>query len=240
MSIIGKNNAIISVGISCQTAIQINKNAGMISKILGEKLEVHRFHFDFAICNPCHIGFNLKSLMPVPEEPQELMHCSPKFHAPLWFERGKIFYFHDFHDNGNPLDVEGNFQGSCARLNQIRERFIDLRNVKNRYFFISNTQNDVEWHKIHSDIHGIDYTITKSSLQSIQDGLDGLFPGDNKLIVVAYEDRISAAAMAAPWKTIIMDQDSSPYEGDDAAWRQIFQDTLNQNRGRCWSFLAGI
>jgi hypothetical protein len=211
MSACGKNLAIISIGVSCQSSMQIRINAPAISKLTGEEVSKSSFPFDWLIMPPfsfCRIAEN-GAVFPKSFDDVD---TASKI-KPSW--NGAYFWHEDINSD--------NFDNLKEKYNYISLKLFTHR--RRRVFVISNTQNNLDYVSAETDI---DFTLGRAQIIAVQRSLDNLFRiGTNELIVVTSEDRVADDPADWPAHHYLVDRstrESDDWVGDVTQWDRIFSE----------------
>lgn len=228
MSVQGEHAAVVSVGVSCQAAIQIRKHAGLLSELLGEALTPARFPFDWIIAPAASASRFVLNRLPLPASSKHLEPVGGRGAETFaWYPQGGFHLIHDFHSSdGRSLDLEGAFAATVERYARARERFMELARRRTRYFVLANTQNNLEYTSASPVRFDIGFDLP--DLAAMQSALDHLFPGENRLIVVTYRHRATEAARQSSWAPVILEPDRSEWDGDEAAWGELFRTQMRR------------
>jgi len=224
MSAVGDGFAVISIGVSCQTSMQIRYHSKLISELSGanvdsdnEFLSAKSLPFDWRVV-PVPAFIRMAGRRAVfPPTLDEVSHAST---GTATWEGG--YFWHDQID-------ESTFETVVAKYRHTEDRL--FATTGRRVFVLSNTQNDLE---LTSATHGIDFSFREDAVHSVLDAIATLFPdGTNELIVVTSEDRSVGDTSLWPAKTYLIDRSTLPPTdtiGDYGQWEQIFRNYFSSSR----------
>ncbi|TWI87553.1 hypothetical protein JM93_02119 [Roseibium hamelinense] len=140
MSAGGENTAIVSLGMSCQSARQIRKSIDVLSASLGEQVKPDRSFFDGLIapitgmCRLFEDGFPIFSREQIIPGPGE----------PTWQPYG-IRFLHHFRDEAGTADVLVQFEENLSRFSYLRQKFLRLRDRARVIFLWCPTPRTTCW-----------------------------------------------------------------------------------------------
>ncbi|MFG1433299.1 hypothetical protein V5F44_20545 [Xanthobacter sp. V2C-8] len=233
MSAESKSLSIISLGVSCQTAMQIRHHAKLIAsltgedvEIAGEELEGSTFPFDWRIMPAdafCWMAENRQFFPKTPFELSRRIGEWPVDVPPHWDDSNSIFW-HDFKVTEVAWDVEKTFDVTAEKYRYTTEKF--LNRTKRSIFILSNTQNNLK--SVVTDVVGLKFDFDRKLITRVRRSLEALFPKlDIELIVVAAPDRVRDDVRQWPAEAYVLDQSHlSPDDvrGDADKWEAIFHD----------------
>lgn len=234
MSAIGSGSWVISIGMSCQSAMQIRRQAGLLSRLLGEPLKLSTFPFDWLILPPegfCSL-LGGEEQARFPAGPADLEHQPQMGPNALFWPRHGFYFWHDFYEKGQPLDLAGQFETVRAKYAYQWEKL--LRPPARRVFVLSNTQNNLDALAARS---GLSFTLDGARIGAVQAALEARFPsgGSNELIVAAYADRLAddpaGWPQACPTKCYVLEPDESGFGGCDRQWAALLADYFGAEPG---------
>lgn len=237
MSAAGSSLAIVSLGVSCQTALQIRHNIASIPELydaqLGHsvalELDESSFPFDWRIMSPASFTLMARDRLFFPVSPSELTnHAGRNGEAlfPYWPKK-ECYFWHDFRVAEGEWDVHATFDDMTSKYAHTVGKF--LRPTSKRLIFvIANTQNNLD--KV-SRRTGLNFYFDRRAIEDVRKSLDLLFPDRTiELIVVTTESRSASDRADWPARTYVIDQASMGPEdvyGDGGQWREIFVDYLS-------------
>lgn len=218
MALFGKTIAIASVGISCQTAHQIEHHHALLEQLAGEQLVKHATPFDWTICAPLDVAGMIRDRETFPNDVSELTR-KDNWPKPYW-PRRRCWFWH------KKLDVPGQFRSHCLYEAQ---RWEEIRDRPRRLFFLSNTQNNLA--RIE---HGIETALKPDPLWFLSTALYHAF-GEHSLHVVSHDPApdfprflTSRKAKAPRWHQI--ERDGSQWHGSASEWRKVFEAAFQREK----------
>jgi len=221
MALIGKNLALASVGIACQTAHQIELHHPMISHLAGEDLEAHGTPFDWLLAPVSSVAQMIQSNCFYPADISELSGTK----QPYWPRMGVHFWHHKFDD---PAQFSGWGEHVVATWQRLRE-------AKRKIFIISNTQNNIAAALMEAGRDRIETRLLWEEVFRLFAELARAF-GEVELHVVTTDRRaidLKTDAIQVPWasgrtpiKIHKFEEDPSKWVGNAAAWQKLFQEIV--------------
>lgn len=227
--------SIVSLGVSCQTAIQIRRYvlslpaADQTFDELGKELILSKssFPFDWRI-QP------VKSLIQMaetgtffPETPNEMLARSGTYESgdpPPFWTRMNCFLWHDFKASEAHWEIDATFAATKEKYDHTIGKFLGLSSER-LIFVVSNTQNNLV---NMSGPDGRNFYLDTATITGLRAALDALFPDRlYELIVVTSEERSSPDRSEWPCALYVIDQadlGAADYHGDFAKWNGIFTD----------------
>lgn len=233
MSAAGSNLAVVSLGVSCQSAMQIERHiarmpelAGVdVSSALFDGFEKSGFPFDWRIQPAGSFHKQATARQFFPSTPEDLVPRRGEIGEtapPLWVGMDCHFW-HDFGTKYPYWDVLDAWDKTQEKHIGRIAKFLEL-GAKRTIFVLSNTQNNL-WRV--SELTGLDFSFDASAIKSVRSSLELLFPKHEiELVVVTTEERSSSDRNTWPAATFVIDQkDLGPDDvaGDNRQWTEIFR-----------------
>lgn len=219
MSVIGSETAIVSLGMSCQSAYQIRRHAELISSCLkgGEALEASRLPFDWLICPPSSARRILEDgrFFPNHSDALEIKH------APYWRDYDTHFW-HDFLDGDRNYDLPQNFRGTQEKYERLAEKFHALGKLRRLVFVLSNSQNNLEF--VANRILAPKKRISAAQIEELCDTTDRFFGRRCEYIVVTHSTRLDCDPDRDNVEVYRIDRDPSEWRGEPRMWARVFTD----------------
>jgi hypothetical protein len=215
MALIFDRLAICSLGMSCQTAMQIDANREHIEGLVGQKATRHTTPFDWIVCGPHSIARMISENRFFPDDPEAFS----KTPQPRWDEM-QCLYFHE-------EKVRTNFEELRSKWDHIGRNFANLVLPARKIFILSNTQNnllemgsvlDKGWSKL-----------SDKSIQWVRTALEARF-GRVELHCVVYGDHHLLTDAAAIEGLHVIAKDDSDVKGDQAAWQAVLSRIIGAAR----------
>jgi len=229
MSVLSETAAVVSLGRSCQTAIQVRRHCGIISDAFGETFAPQSLPFDWNIMRWEAIGQLVLGLDRFPPDPSALT-ClrTERPLAPLWREKGVVFW-HDFgaaidlgEDGGVPLsegsDIAIVFDAEREKYRRRYQKFDALREKQRRHFIVSNTQNNLDFV---TEVTGWAFSFAAAEIRQLKEVLDEVFGPGNALHVVCYDRTDFSLPEGTGIHIHRFEVDSSHVDGDDVQWAAL-------------------
>lgn len=209
MAAVGESLAVVSLGMSCQTAEQIRRNVGLLSELAGEELEVKGTPLDWLITSPDGIVSMLDSFEFAPGSVEEL---EPR-DKPYW-PKHECYFWHE--------PAFSHPRAFLSKADHLRKNLRRLGEIGRRVFFFSNTQNNLP--RIRETMGGMDFVLTPEGLEKLRGSLRRQF-GDHELYVVTYPDRHTLQGVDGVFE---IEPDQTDWRGDASKWASIFEQTIGR------------
>lgn len=204
---------LISLGVSCQTAFQLEDQKALLEEISGETAEYRNTPFDWLLCPPASAGAILDDDVFFPAEDAELA----LLETPYW-RRHRVHYLHEPTILNDPSKVRAKFAHTAQTLRRARQ-------AKRRVLLISNSQRNVADYD--ARISSEWYRFTPENMATLRDSVERFF-GPSKLYAISERGRHDLAAQPwvfevtppayKPWK--------APLRGQPDQWAAIFKAIL--------------
>lgn len=212
MTLIGKTSAVVSLGLSCQTAWQLHLNREFLSELISEELTFKKSLFNYTLSQPAEI---CKYLSQGPGQIISASDITVNEENYLYVERLKLWLVHD-----SKVLTPDNFPVVASKYSYLSDNFWNIRNCQRRLFIVSNTQNNL----YRQDIPGVrKFALDEKDMRSIRRSIAAAFPtGENIVEFVCYSDRVTAPS--SNFHTI--ETDDSWWEGDKEKWAALYPHLL--------------
>lgn len=230
MSLVGTKAAIVSLGMSCQTTLQIDDHAELIAQAVGDDtLKPSSMPFDNLVCDPVAAARLLETDTFYPAGAAELaLHrgafwvthkvyfrheCTLRKSRPIEYLRGKV-------------DLARGYRDLAGKFAHLAEKLRRLAQLERLVFVISNTQNDLEEYRAEV---GIDPVVSADAIRRLCDACDGYFGRPCEYILASYETRMTGSASRSGLSQFTLRPDLSEWAGDHAQWRAVWTDYFRAN-----------
>ena len=222
MSVRGQRTAFISIGLSCQPALQLYRNREHLASLVGEPLDYSSSFFNWLMLSADEIP-RLMERMTAPIEASSIgLPAGVKVPVLVGYRAWL------FHDGPNTKITRKKHRLLVAKYEHLRQNFLDLCSRPTRHFVLSNAQNNLA--VVHPHLSD-DMTITfdDALIATIKATVDRLFPaGENHLLVVGRSDRLEQP-MGCPVR--VPPADDTMWHGDTAAWAHVLEDHVRSLQG---------
>lgn len=221
MSAIGEKTAVISIGMSCQSAHQIRANIKTLQAALGdETLTPKSLPFDWLICPPLSAMSILSDPVRLPARDEMAMNSRP-----FWMKKNAYFWHH-FRNDKKEYDLDSSYDDTLAIYRGRWERFkhLEKATTKRTICVLSNTQNDLSLTE--ATVGTVSSLFRASELKLLADEVQTHFARKLEFIVVTRPDRYISDVTLNDMKLYMHEPDSSAWEGDDAQWANTFRKAL--------------
>ncbi|MBD8892931.1 hypothetical protein [Roseibium litorale] len=218
MSAGSPHTAIVSLGMSCQSARQIRTSLEILSEALGETLEPERHFFDGLISPVAGMAQLFEDGFPIFR--REDIADGPGH--PTWQPYG-LRFLHHFREEGQAADIDAHFAGDLSRFTYLRGKFKALADRPRVVFVISNSQNNLSEVAEETDIE--DLTFVEEDLLRLQRAVDLWLGRPCEYLIVSHPERHGGISLP---ELTILDPDDSEWTGDKRQWRSLFRDYLSR------------
>ncbi|MDX5592940.1 hypothetical protein [Pseudovibrio sp. SPO723] len=216
MSAAGQNTAVVSLGISCQSARQIRTHVELISSLIGEPVQHVSHFFDGLITPPEGLAKLLDDGFPLFTREQ----IEEGAGHPTWHPYG-IRFFHHFRGEDGIADVNRYFENETSRFSYLKNRFLELRNAQHLLFVLSNSQNNLD--EVAEETELGPFHFEQRHLEELKASLRAFFAKDCDLLVVSHEEKVVDVEYD---HLHILEPDSSEWTGDKRQWAEVFRKHL--------------
>jgi hypothetical protein len=212
MSARGKETAFISIGLSCQPALQLYRNRQHLASLVGEPLDYSSSFFNWLMLSADEIP-RLLERMTAPIEASAIDLPAGERVPVLAGYRAWLF-----HDGPTSKITRKKFRQLVAKYEHLRQNFLELCARRTRHFVLCNAQNNLA--AVHPHLSDtLTTTFDDTLIASIRAAVDRLFPaGRNRLLVVGRADRLQRPMRRHVRVPVA---DDTEWEGDTAAWAAI-------------------
>ncbi|GAA0779017.1 hypothetical protein E1180_19275 [Roseibium denhamense] len=221
MSIGDSQTAIISLGISCQSARQIRDCRQSVSGLLGADLQPERHFFDGLISPLGGLAQLFADGFPMFE--RDSLTAGPGH--PTWNPYGFRF-LHHFRDAFGRIDLEGSYRHEHGRFSHLKTKFDALRSRARIVFVISNSQNNLDEVGVETGVAGFDFR--SGGIDHLQRAVDAYLGRSCEFLIVSYPER--CGDLRHP-NLYLLTRDQTEWVGDKAQWRAVFSAFLGQGAG---------
>ncbi|MGV1761848.1 hypothetical protein [Rhizobium sp. P44RR-XXIV] len=211
MSIVSENQAFISIGVSCQTAQQLQQHAGFLSSLLNDRLRERSGFFNWVFVSSSEIAKVVNRLLIGPITPQSL-YVPVHAREALRLEDFKLWFWHEkLSDEVNQDDVEK----IAAKYERLRNNFLKMLEKPIRYIVLSNTQNNIENFYPHK-IQGMDIFLDADIVSEIACAPWATNQyGNAQIIALTYPRRWRGRPHGS---VSYLEEDDSDWQGNMASW----------------------
>lgn len=220
MSAEGHSTAIVSLGISCQSARQIRTHAEEIGHQLGENIQPARHFFDGLIA-------------PVPGVARLFEDGFPLFgpgnirmgpHHPVWHPYD-IHFLHHFRDEAGAVDIAGRMSEELSRFGHMRGKLQRLSRFERLVFVLSNSQNNLTM--VQEETGLTDLHFEASAVGRLRHAVEQYLGRPCEFILVSLDGR-HAGDLAD--EVHVLSPDDSEWTGDKGQWRALLLERLAADR----------
>lgn len=226
MSLLGTKIGVVSLGMSCQSAHQIEHHARLIAQLTGDSsAKISRFPFDNLICPPQSAVRMLQADRFHPASMEDLTVGEGAY----WREMDAHFW-HEFRPKRTGLfrrkimDPVKAFSALMQKYQHTGTKFRALSSIPRLVFVISNSQNNLE---MVSRVTGnVDVMLDLAQVDALADQTDAYLGRVCEYVVASYPDRITGHSSRSNVSVFALKPDDSEWMGDPAQWAALFQTAL--------------
>ncbi len=226
MSLLGTKVGVVSLGMSCQSAHQIEHHARLIGTLTGDPSAItSRFPFDNLICPPPSAIRMLQADRFHPESMEDLTVGEGAY----WWQMDAHFW-QEFRPKRSGLfrrkimDPVKAFSVLTQKYEHTGKKFRALSSVPRLIFVISNSQNNLEMVSRVTGNVGVMLDLTQ--VEALADRTDAYLGRACEYIVVTYPDRVTGRSVRSNVSVFELKPDDSEWMGDPAQWSALFQTAL--------------
>jgi hypothetical protein len=230
MSLVGRKAAVVSLGMSCQTTLQIDDHAELIARAIGDpELKPSSLPFDNIVCHPASAATILRTDTFFPPSADQLK----LLRGALWAEH-KVYFRHECTlRKSRPIEylmgtvnLARGYRDLAGKFTHLADKFRRLAQLERLIFVISNTQNDLTEYR---DEAGIDEVVSMESIEALCDATDRYFGRRCEFMFGTYESRMTGASKRLGLTLFKLVPDSSEWAGDHAQWARIWTRYLSES-----------
>jgi hypothetical protein len=227
MSLVGAKAAVVSLGMSCQTTLQIDDHRDVFARALGEHtLKPSSMPFDNIVCHPASAAKMLRTDTFFPPSKDQLK----ILRGALWTDYNVYFRHECTLRKSRPLEylrgtvnLARGYRDLASKFTHLAEKFCRLWQLERLIFVISNTQNDLTEYR---DEVGIEDVISTEAIEQLCDATDSYFGWPCEYIFVTYESRVAGTTERPRLATFKLVPDASEWAGDHAQWKALWTEYL--------------
>lgn len=226
MSVIGERVAIISLGMSCQTAIQIEAHIELLKELTGDNtLEVRSLPFDSTIAPVSSVSKALSADRPFPRMAELTYRVKP------YWALANIYYWHHFRD-GERLATSEKITKHIVAFKRRSKRLSEVLHSQRRLiFFVSNTQPDLD--EKSQEAKTFTPVIRASEMLKLRRVISREVKRPFELVLVTLRDRYQQNAPERGFTVIfqpdhVLDRTQFNWQGDPAAWRNAISKGVSE------------
>jgi hypothetical protein len=207
--------ALVSLGMSCQGAIQLQVHKSLVADIVGSEAVVKQTPFDWLICPPASAAKMIAADRYYPEHVSEL-ECQPGS-PPRWPAVGDCYFWHE------PKTVASSAESFLAKFAHTSRTLNAVTNFPRRIFFVANTQDNLA-DEVQA-VAAVPYTFTDEAIDLLAAAVSRRF--DAPLYVVSAPARHELSTPANLDRLFLMDV-SPGIQGSDSEWSAAFRGMLQR------------
>lgn len=224
MSVVGGRVGVISLGMSCQSALQIRDNVEVLKRVCGDDaLAASGLPFDSIVCPPESAIKMLRTDTFFPPSPADVV----LYRGGHWRDYN-VYFRHEFTLRKKHfleyltkrVNVRRAHRELASKFGYMADKFRKLGRFERLVFVMSNTQNDLAEYK---DELGMDYVVAMDAIERLCDQCDAYFGRPCEYMFVTYEDRVTGRATRERLKVFKVSPDATPWQGDWDQWKAIFE-----------------
>jgi hypothetical protein len=214
MSAVGEQLAVMSLGMSCQTAEQIRRAAPLLREITGDPtIGPASLPFDWLIGPLSSISAMMENGTFFPERTE--IEMRPR---PYWMD---TVFFHAFtSDHGKSYDVDRLYPAARQRSDHVIRTFQRLRNIPRIIAIVSNTQNNLT--PVAAEPRSFSRTIASDAVAALKTAAEAYLGKAIEIIVVThagfYETGVAKYA-----RIFEIEPDRSEWAGSSEEWGRVLR-----------------
>ena len=226
MSLIGEQVAVVSLGVSCQTAARINSEVRLIRALAGDpSMRVTALPLDWVLAPIMSTTEMLKDLGAFPAL-EEITFRGSGTGKP-WWRRMNCYYWHafDFLDGGPDL-VDENYEQVRAKFRSMADKASSLRDGRRVVCVVSNTQPNLD--EVVDAVGTLSSFVSGAELRALRAQVSHTFGDEAELVFVTHPELHTGvhvpgvSIVERPW-------DASRYwTGSAHPWRDVFFEIFDQ------------
>ncbi|CDO86030.1 hypothetical protein BN973_00368 [Mycobacterium triplex] len=213
MALLCADVALVSLGMSCQGAIQLQVHRALVAHILGSAAVLKRTPFDWLVCPPLSAARMIAGDRYYPEHIGEL-ECLPGS-PPRWPAMGDCYFWHE------PRTVVSSPDSFLAKFAHTSRTLRGVTGFTRRIFFVANTQDNLA-DEVQA-VAPIPYTFTDEAIDRLAAAVTQRF--DAPLYVVSAPGRHQLTTPANRDRLLLMDI-TPGLRGSDSDWSAVFRTML--------------
>jgi hypothetical protein len=210
--------ALVSLGMSCQGAIQLQVHRSLVADIVGSDAIIKQTPFDWLICPPASAAKMIEGDRYYPEHVSEL-ECHPGS-PPRWPAVGDCYFWHE------PKPEAYKAESFLAKFAHTSQTLNGVTNFARRIFFVANTQDNLA-DEVQA-IAAVPYTFTDEAIDRLAAAVSRRFGAP--LYVVSAPTRHELRTGANLDRLFLMDV-SPGIQGSDSDWSAVFRGMLQRAVG---------
>ncbi|WP_417685568.1 hypothetical protein [Roseibium sp.] len=214
MSVGSPNTAIVSLGMSCQSARQIRSSVEIMSDALAEEFVPERHFFDGLISPIAGMAQLFEDGFPIFKRGD----ITPGPGHPTWQPYGIRFLHHFRAEPGGNADIAAHFDEDLSRFSYLRDKFVALKKRHRVVFVISNSQNNLDEVARDTGIERLHFD--RGELERLQKAVDAFMGRACEYLVVSHPKRHGGVELP---HLAILEADDSEWTGDKKQWRKLFR-----------------
>ena len=216
MSVVGENQAFISIGVSCQTAQQLQRHAAFLSLLLNDKMVERSGFFNWVFVSASDIAKVVDRLLSAPITPN-CLYVPTHAREALRLEDFKVWLWHEKFSGAVTQD---DVTRIATKYERLRNNFLKMLETPVRYIVLSNTQNNLENFYPYKN-QGMNISFNAEIVSEIARAPWATNQyGSAEIITVSYPRRWSGKAHPS---VAYLEEDDSVWEGDFASWDKALQ-----------------
>lgn len=227
-----KDIAIVSLGMSCQTAHQLRFNQPFLEDLGIGPEAIPANYFDWLICPPDSASRLLADGLPRFERKDIVLKSQP------FWETYRFYFWHEFRHH-EIIDVDAYFEIGQQKFDYLRERFSRLHLYRRLVFVLSNIQGNLP--QVRAETGALDFMLDDLKIQSLIRALESYLGRPADFLVVTSKHRFEGS-VGSGYDIEFFAEDTSEWKGDKIAWRRclrryfseypVRQDAVSEKRSK--------
>ncbi len=208
-----KEIAVVSLGMSCQTAHQLRFNQPFLEDLGIGPEAIPANYFDWLICPPDSAARLLADGLPRFERKDIVLKSQP------FWETYRFYFWHEFRHR-EVIDVDTYFEIGRQKFDYLRERFLRLHLYRRLVFVLSNTQGNLP--DVRAETGELDFMLDDRKIQALKNALEAYLGRSADFLVVTSKQRFEGP-VGSGYDIEFFAEDTSEWKGDKVAWRRCLR-----------------
>ncbi|MEP3276963.1 MAG: hypothetical protein ABJN26_10655 [Stappiaceae bacterium] len=208
-----KEIALVSLGMSCQTAHQLRFNQPYLEDFGIGPEAIPSNYFDWLICPPDSAARLLADGLPRFERGDIVLKSQP------FWEAYQFYFWHEFRHH-EIIDIDAHFEIGQQKFDYLRERFSRLHLYRRLIFVLSNIQGNLP--EVHAETGALDFMLDDQRIQALRSVVQSYLGRSVEFLVITSKGRFEGP-VGSGYEIAFFAEDTSEWKGDKVAWRTCLQ-----------------
>jgi len=223
--------SVVGLGMSCQTAWQMQLNADLFAEKFQKTGDTVTGYFNWLISPALSTAAMLRDGIPSFEREDVVAQKGTAS-----YERYGVLYWHDFGADDtaglgagdsaadNTLDIDGRFPQMREKWDFLSARMRDIVKAERVLFVWSNTQNNLTTEVAP---YGLDIKLTEERAKTLMEAAECYAGCQARFLFLTYPDRWSPWRPSERAMVVELQPDASEWMGDNGQWRDVLGRALD-------------